>query len=201
MSINTKGKRKLIFSDQLFYWYVKEDPDSLDHYVYILSEDCTVYLSYQIDQVRDYFIHPKIKVLKSDRLAKGTYLFAPALADSFISKQHVCAILNWYYAQPKDAEPLKMDFSDHPFENIDFKKGEIEYIESDLSLNNLKEDLLQVHFPNNYVLDVGYYGTTNAFIIYVIQNQDWQNPVYKVSRGWYSLRETIINAIDWIDKQ
>ena len=201
MAINKKGKRKLIFRDQIYYWYVAQDKDSLDYLLTIFSDDCSLYLSYRTNQISDYFIHPKISVLKSDALSRGIYVFFPPLGDEVISKHNVCAILNWYYSQPKDSKPLKLEPSYHPFENIDFGKGKIEYIESDLSNGNLKEDLLQVSFPNHYILDVGYYRVSNAFIVYVIHNGDWDNPLFKVYRGWYSLRETIINAVEWIDRQ
>ena len=38
MSINTKGKRKLIFNDKVYYWYVKVEKDG-SHRIHILAED------------------------------------------------------------------------------------------------------------------------------------------------------------------
>lgn len=62
------------------------------------------------------------------------------------------------------------------FENVDFKKGKILYIDD---CKDLKEDLLQVQYANNYLLDVGWYGEENGFIIYIIKGYDWENPIRK----------------------
>lgn len=96
MAVSTKRKRKLLFDNELYLWYVKEDYDSLDYNLHIVSADCKVCLIYRINQINDEFIHPKISVLQSDRLKPGVYSFFPPLADETISSANVRAILNWH---------------------------------------------------------------------------------------------------------
>lgn len=38
MAINTKGKRKIIFNNEVFYWFVKLEKDG-SHRIHILTED------------------------------------------------------------------------------------------------------------------------------------------------------------------
>jgi len=50
---------------------------------------------------------------------------------------------------------------------------------------SLKEDLLHVKYPHNYLLDVGWYGSfldpkKGFFRIVIIKNNDWQKPKYKL---------------------
>lgn len=75
--------------------------------------------------------------------------------------------------------------------NIDFsvKKGEIVFNEFSLKkdiplgeqLDELREDMLQVEFPDGYVLDVGWrpsFDVNGKFYIYLIKGFDWEEPVY-----------------------
>jgi len=75
--------------------------------------------------------------------------------------------------------------------NIDFsvKKGEIVFNEFSLKkdiplgkqLDELREDMLQVEFPDGYVLDVGWrpsFDVNGKFYIYLIKDFDWEEPVY-----------------------
>lgn len=59
------------------------------------------------------------------------------------------------------------------FSEIDFQNGVITYCETE---QIQKEDLLQVVYPNNILLDVGWYASTNAYHIYVIVQNDWEHP-------------------------
>ncbi len=55
-------------------------------------------------------------------------------------------------------------------ENISFKDQEFSY----------KEDMLQISFGTQYVLDVGWYPEfqpTGSFLVQGIQNCDWINPI------------------------
>lgn len=48
-------------------------------------------------------------------------------------------------------------------------------------LDDLKEDMLQVEFPNAYLLDVGWtpsFNINGKFKIVLIKDYDWQKPVY-----------------------
>ena len=57
---------------------------------------------------------------------------------------------------------------------IDFSPGIITWIE-----NNKQEDMLQVLYPDNYILDMGWY--EKIFRIYIIHDNDWVNPVFSYS--------------------
>lgn len=75
--------------------------------------------------------------------------------------------------------------------NIDFsvKKGEIVFNEFSVKkdillseqLDELREDMLQVEFPNGYILDIGWkpsFDINGKFYIYLIKDFDWEQPVY-----------------------
>lgn len=78
--------------------------------------------------------------------------------------------------------------------NIDFslKKGEIVFNEFSLKKgvplveqqDSLQEDMLQVEFPNGYILDIGWrpsFDINGKFYIYLIKDFDWEDPVYSGS--------------------
>lgn len=76
--------------------------------------------------------------------------------------------------------------------NHNFSQGEIIYnnfnIDFDVPFEQQKdellEDLLQIKFENDYLIDLGWYpecDITGKFILYLIKNENWQNPVYKHS--------------------
>lgn len=195
MAISKKRKRKLDFRGETYFWYVKEDDDSLDKILRIYNEKRTIYLTYRVDQISDYFISPKIEVVKSNILQQGTYHIFPPLSDEFISKHNVSAILTWYHNQTADLQPMKIE-TGNPFENIDFKNGIVKHIDTDFS--NLREDMLQVIYPHNILLYVGWYGTSNGFIVHLIKDEDWEKPLHKIHTGYYSLKETIESIINYI---
>lgn len=69
-------------------------------------------------------------------------------------------------------------------------KGTVTYNDFNLNLAKpinsqtsfLKEDLLQIVFSNNYLLDLGWYpeGDINGnFVIQIVKDYDWDKPVYK----------------------
>ena len=53
---------------------------------------------------------------------------------------------------------------------IDFGTGKIIFLDI-----TQKEDMLQVEYPNGFLLDMGWY--QDRYIISVIHNFDWANPV------------------------
>jgi hypothetical protein len=201
MAISHKGKRKITYKEKLYLWYIAMDDDDCYHYLKIISEDKKTYLSYRVNQIGDYFIHPKISVVESDKLQKGTYVFFPPIADEIISNYNVRAILNWYDSRENTENPIVFKVPKNPFANIEFNSGTVTHIENDFSQGNLKEDMLQVIYPKNYLLDVGWYGTMNGYIIYIIRNNDWENPVAKTHKGLYDLQEAIVSAINIIEKR
>jgi len=54
--------------------------------------------------------------------------------------------------------------------NVDFGTGKITFLD-----DTQKEDMLQVEYPNNFLLDMGWY--QDRYIIYIIQDFDWEHPV------------------------
>lgn len=75
-------------------------------------------------------------------------------------------------------------------ENVNFKSGKIIFDEFHIDffrpfseqLDCLLEDLLQVKFLENCLLDVGWYPEyeeDGAFVIQVIKDQNWELPIYK----------------------
>ena len=53
---------------------------------------------------------------------------------------------------------------------IDFDTGKVIFLDA-----TRKEDMLQVEYPNCFLLDMGWY--QDRYIISVIHNLDWANPV------------------------
>ena len=53
---------------------------------------------------------------------------------------------------------------------IDFDTGKVIFLDA-----TRKEDMLQVEYPNCFLLDMGWY--QDRYIISVIHNFDWANPV------------------------
>ncbi|ECA5091611.1 hypothetical protein SEENIN0B_01124 [Salmonella enterica subsp. enterica serovar Infantis str. SARB27] len=96
--------------------------------------------------------------------------------------------------------------------NIDLsiKKGKIIFNEFSLKedasldeqLDNLKEDMLQVKFPGEFILDVGWHPSfdiNGQFYIYLIKNFDWEMPTYSGNaRDIESLEFEINQAISKI---
>lgn len=78
--------------------------------------------------------------------------------------------------------------------NIDFsvKNGEIVFnelslkkeISLDEQFDSLKEDMLQIEFPDGYILDIGWrpsFDINGKFYICLIKDFDWEEPVYSGS--------------------
>lgn len=74
---------------------------------------------------------------------------------------------------PSGCRIVKNDFTSYDPE-VDFTE--------ERNLFNLTEDLLQIEFDySNLIIDLGWYGENSSnkgeFKIYVIENQDWDNPI------------------------
>lgn len=64
---------------------------------------------------------------------------------------------------------------------------------------NLTEDMLQVEFGDELVLDVGWYSAIDKFIVYVIKNCDWEKPVLKIqSDSYVDLKASLDQAMSLI---
>ena len=57
-----------------------------------------------------------------------------------------------------------------PWNKVNFGSGKIVFLDE-----MQKEDMLQVEYPNQFLLDMGWY--QNKYIIQVIQNDDWEHPI------------------------
>lgn len=75
---------------------------------------------------------------------------------------------------------------------------EIEYTE-EKNLFYLSEDLLQIEV-GNLIIDLGWYGeiwnNNGQFKIFVIKNQDWENPIQtESSKSQRTIRKTLENIL------
>ena len=96
-------------------------------------------------------------------------------------------------------------------ERINFKSGRIVYNEFFIDFTKtyleqvdcLLEDLLQVEFPENYLLDVGWYPEYNSegeFIVQVIKDYNWERPIYKRNcKNKETLTQSLKKAIGVIE--
>lgn len=96
--------------------------------------------------------------------------------------------------------------------NIKFKSGKVIYDEFHIDfsipfseqLDNLKEDLLQVVFTENFLLDIGWYPEyepEGQFVVQLIQNKCWDNPRYrKHCKDELELRKSIERAVELAGK-
>ena len=64
---------------------------------------------------------------------------------------------------------------------VDFGTGTVTFLD-----DTRKEDMLQVEYPNSFLLDMGWY--QDRYIISIIQNFDWTHPVQQY--------ETASQAVD-----
>ena len=64
---------------------------------------------------------------------------------------------------------------------------------------DLKEDLAQIVFPNDILLDIGWFPTFDAngsFVVSVVQNSDWETPLFQgLAKDFESLRKQIAYGI------
>ena len=78
---------------------------------------------------------------------------------------------------------------------MDFDTGKVIFLDA-----TRKEDMLQVEYPNCFLLDMGWY--QDRYIISVIHNFDWANPVQQ-----YETTETnqlpalLMEAVYLVDKE
>ena len=95
----------------------------------------------------------------------------------------------------------------HPF---DFGEGEVTYCSWEIDefiplcrqLWELRQDLIQVEYKNrNLIIDVGWYPDFNPegqFVIQVIKNQDWEQPVLR--REAFSVEESKVCVAELVEK-
>jgi len=95
---------------------------------------------------------------------------------------------------------------------LNFGSGKITYnelinIDFDKNINNqedlLKEDLLQVQYGGSYLLDVGWhpeFDKTGQFIIQIINNYDWENPLLKKEASFHDFHKSLSFCVKFIEK-
>jgi hypothetical protein len=93
---------------------------------------------------------------------------------------------------------------DSRFDIKDFTIVKDEFISFDLPVAvqcaDLCEDMFQAYLSNNnnWILDIGWYGETNnlegEFIVFVIINHNWDNPLVKISCKDLKVLEFFINT-------
>lgn len=96
--------------------------------------------------------------------------------------------------------------------NIDFKKGKIAFDSFNIDYNlpfkdqkfELGEDLLQVEYPKDYLLDLGWlsgFDINGRFVVRIIRNCDWENPLLiKETRSFSQLEQFTQEAVNYIMK-
>ncbi len=95
---------------------------------------------------------------------------------------------------------------------IDFKSGKIIYDEFHVDftksfleqIDSLKEDLLQVKYTDDYLLDLGWYPeykVDGKFVVQLIKDRNWDAPVYRACcKSQEQLRQILETAINFVSK-
>ncbi|WP_308640933.1 hypothetical protein [Paenibacillus nuruki] len=99
---------------------------------------------------------------------------------------------------------------------MDFRSGKIVFNDFDLNsavpLNeqiwSLKEDILQVEYSNEYILDVGWVHDFDAekgcFKLVIIKQEDWLNPIFvwktKSVRQLYNYMNEAVSKLELLVK-
>lgn len=86
------------------------------------------------------------------------------------------------------------------FSDIDFSPGRVTHNDFNIRIwsnfdvedDSLKEDMFKVNYPKNYILDIGWYSGINKFIVYIVKDCDWDNPIQKIKCN--DLKE-LINSV------
>ena len=90
-------------------------------------------------------------------------------------------------------------------ETIDFSPGQVVYEEFHLTdskewaeqLDDLNEDLLQVEFPGNVILDIGWYpmgDPKGQFKVKVIRDFDWEQPIFYAKVSTLGVLRSVVEA-------
>lgn len=78
---------------------------------------------------------------------------------------------------------------------IDFDTGKVIFLDA-----TRKEDMLQVEYPNCFLLDIGWY--QDRYIISVIHNFDWANPVQQYeTTETNQLPKLLTEAVRLVEKE
>lgn len=78
---------------------------------------------------------------------------------------------------------------------MDFDTGKVIFLDA-----TRKEDMLQVEYPNGFLLDMGWY--QDRYIISVIHNFDWANPVQQYeTTETNQLPKLLTEAVRLVEKE
>ena len=78
---------------------------------------------------------------------------------------------------------------------IDFDTGKVIFLDA-----TRKEDMLQVEYPNGFLLDMGWY--QDRYIISIIQNFDWTRPVQQYeTTETNQLPKLLTEAVRLVEKE
>lgn len=78
---------------------------------------------------------------------------------------------------------------------MDFDTGKVIFLDA-----TRKEDMLQVEYPNSFLLDMGWY--QDRYIISVIHNFDWANPVQQYETAERNqLPKLLTEAVRLVEKE
>ena len=83
----------------------------------------------------------------------------------------------------------------HSWRNVGFGTGKVIFLDV-----TRKEDMLQVEYPNCFLLDMGWY--QDRYIISVIHNFDWANPVQQYeTTETNQLPKLLTEAVRLVEKE
>ena len=78
---------------------------------------------------------------------------------------------------------------------MDFGTGKVIFLDA-----TRKEDMLQVEYPNCFLLDMGWY--QDRYIIFVIHNFDWSHPVQQYeTTETNQLPKLLTEAVGLVEKE
>ena len=84
------------------------------------------------------------------------------------------------------------------FETVNFQSGKVCFCSKAMD----DEDILQVEYPKNYLLDLGWYGSRNGFILYIIRDREWSVPFVQYQFFKEDLAESALAlAVERIEKE
>jgi len=90
---------------------------------------------------------------------------------------------------------VRRNFAVQVWSKIDFDTGKVIFLDA-----TRKEDMLQVEYPNCFLLDMGWY--QDRYIISVIHNFDWANPVQQYeTTETNQLPKLLTEAVRLVEKE
>ena len=83
------------------------------------------------------------------------------------------------------------------FSEFDFLSGDIRWVD-----NYRQEDMLLVLYPNNYILDMGWYDSIEKYVIKIIKDSEWRVPVAKYTASTENNMKLLLQeAIEKIENE